>query len=199
MLWLDTNRHIRKLTCSFWTLLLVSFARDGQWTQTLPPAYTLANYTRISTQKSASEVFLNSFSMSATAAVAALLWSFCVVTLSTTMKRRVLRRVLSLLVLVPWALPGTVVAISIAEAYGEPSLLLNSFILVGTFWILPVIYFLRFMPLVVRALQASMEQIDPSLPEAAGSLGAGWWQRLRRVTPAAGWARRDSPARFWLL
>jgi iron(III) transport system permease protein len=165
------------------TLLLVSFARDGQWTtQTLPPAYTLANYTRIATQKSASEVFLNSFSMSAIAAVAALLWSFCVVTLSTTMKRRVSRRVLSLLVLVPWALPGTVVAISIAEAYGEPSLLLGSFILVGTFWILPVIYFLRFMPLVVRALQASMEQIDPSLPEAACSLGAGWWQRFRRVT-----------------
>ena len=170
------------------TLLLVSFARDGQWTtQTLPPAYTLANYTRIVTQKSASEVFLNSLSMSAIAAVAALLWSFCVVTLSTTMKRRAWRRFLSLLVLVPWALPGTVVAISIAEAYGEPSLLLGSFILVGTFWILPVIYFLRFMPLVVRALQASMEQIDPSLPEAAGSLGATWWQRFWRVTlPLAG-------------
>lgn len=170
------------------TLLLVSFARDGQWTtQTLPPAYTLANFTRIVTERSASEVFLNSLSMSAIAAIAALLWSFCVVTLSTTMKRRLSRRVLSLLVLVPWALPGTVVAISIAEAYGEPSLLLGSFILVGTFWILPVIYFLRFMPLVVRALQASMEQIDPSLPEAAGSLGANWWQRFWRVTlPLAG-------------
>ena len=89
--------------------------------------------------------------------------------------------------LVPWALPGTVVAISIAEAYGKPSLLLGSFILVGTFWILPVVYFLRFMPLVVRALQASMEQIDPSLPEAAGSLGASWWQRLWRVTLPLVW------------
>ena len=170
------------------TLLLVSFARDGQWTtQTLPPAYTLANYTRILTQKSASEVFLNSLSMSAIAAVAALLWSFCVATLVTTSKRRVWRRLLSLLVLIPWALPGTVVAVSIAQAYGKPSVLLGSFILVGTFWILPVIYFLRFMPLVVRALQASMEQIDPALPEAAGSLGAGWWQRLWRVTLPLVW------------
>ena len=170
------------------TLILVSFARDGQWTtQTFPPAYTLANYTRILTQKNASEVFLNSFSMSAIAAVAALLWSFCVVTVVTTSKRIVWRRLLSLLVLIPWALPGTVVAISIAEAYGKPSALLGSFILVGTFWILPVIYFLRFMPLVVRALQASMEQIDPALPEAAGSLGAGWWQRLWRVTLPLVW------------
>ena len=58
----------------------------------------------------------------------------------------------------------------------------GSFILVGTFWILPVVYFLRFMPLVVRAVQASMEQLDATLEEAAASLGAGWWQRFTRIT-----------------
>lgn len=170
------------------TLVLVSFARDGQWTtQTLPPSYTLGNFARILTQRSASEVFVNSLLMSGIAAVAALVWSLCVSLLATTTRRRVWRRLLSLLVLVPWALPGTVVAISIAQAYGKPSLLLGSFILVGTFWILPVVYFLRFMPLVARALQASMEQVDPALPEAAGSLGAGWWQRVWRVTLPLVW------------
>ena len=165
------------------TLILVSFAPAGKWTtQTLPPSYTLANFARILAQKSASDVFLNSLSMSAIAAVAALAWSFCVATLVTGSKRRMWRRMLSLLVLIPWALPGTVVAVSIAESYGEPSWLLGSFILVGTFWILPVVYFLRFMPLVVRSVQASMEQIDPAVPEAARSLGAGWWQVFRRVT-----------------
>jgi iron(III) transport system permease protein len=59
--------------------------------------------------------------------------------------------------------------------------LTGSFVLVGTFWILPVIYFLRFMPLVVRAVQASVEQMDTSLEEAAGSLGASWWRRFVRV------------------
>jgi iron(III) transport system permease protein len=58
---------------------------------------------------------------------------------------------------------------------------------VGTFWILPVVYFLRFMPLVVRALQASMEQLDPALEEAAGSLGARTWQRFTRVTLPLVW------------
>ena len=38
------------------------------------------------------------------------------------------------------------------------------------------------MPLVVRAVQASMEQLDATLEEAAASLGAGWWQRFTRVT-----------------
>ena len=125
--------------------------------------------------------------MSAIAALAALLWSFCVATLLVRKGKRRWKRLLSWLILVPWALPGTVVAVSIAEAYGKPSLLLGSFILVGTFWILPVAYFLRFMPLVVRAVQASMEQIDAALDEAASSLGARWWQRFTRVTLPLVW------------
>jgi iron(III) transport system permease protein len=165
------------------TLLLVSFAREGNWTtQTLPTAYTFANYVKIFSDSRASEVFLNSLSMSAIAAGAALLWSFCLAALIARKGSRRLKRLLSWLILVPWALPGTVVAVSIAEAYGQPSLLLGSFILVGTFWILPVVYFLRFMPLVVRAVQASMEQLDATLEEAAASLGAGRWQRFTRVT-----------------
>ena len=164
-------------------LALVSFAQDGVWTtQTFPPAYTSANYIKILTEHRSSEVFLNSLAAAGIASVAALLWSFVIATLVTSKIRVTSRRLLSLLVLVPWALPGTVVAISIAEAYGKPSPLLGSYILVGTFWILPVVYFLRFMPLVVRAVQASMEQLDPALNEAAGSLGARWWQRFSRVT-----------------
>jgi len=176
------------------TLFLVSFAQEGSWTtQTLPSAYTLANYRRLFGDPLAAEVFFNSFTMSAIAAVAALLWSFCVVTLlrrregARTFAGESWRRLLSLLVLVPWALPGTVVAVSVAEAYGRPGSLLGSFVLVGTFWILPAVYFLRFMPLVVRALQASMEQVDPTLEEAAGSLGARAWQRFVRVTLPLVW------------
>jgi iron(III) transport system permease protein len=170
------------------TLVLVSFAKEGNWTtQSIPTAYTLANYIKIFSDPRASEVLWNSLSMSAIAAAAALVWSFCAVALVARKGGRKWKRVLSWLILVPWALPGTVVAVSIAECYGQPSLLLGSFILVGTFWILPVVYFLRFMPLVVRALQASMEQIDDSLAEAASSLGARWWQRFARVTLPLVW------------
>ena len=175
------------------TLVVVSFAREGSWTtQTLPSSYTVSNYVRVFTDQQASEVFVNSFLMSAIAAMAALVWSFCVVTVirrtgNLKFAGQGWNRLLSLLVLVPWALPGTVVAVSVAEAYGKPSLLLGSFILVGTFWILPFVYFLRFMPLVVRAVQASMEQIDPTLDEAARATGAGAWQRLVRVTLPLVW------------
>lgn len=163
------------------TLLIISFARDGEWTtQTLPGAYTIANYSRIFTDEGGLGVLLNSIEMSGLAAVAALVWSFCVVALVAG-RRTLAKRLISLLVLVPYALPGTVVAVAIAQAYGNVNPLTGSFILVGTFWILPAVYFLRFMPLVVRSVQASLEQLDTSLEEAAGVLGANWRQRLVRV------------------
>jgi iron(III) transport system permease protein len=170
------------LTLPVATLVLVSFARDGQWTtETLPPSYTLSNYARIFVERERLEVLVNSLTMSGLAAAAALVWSFCVTALVVGKRRARWQRVVSLLILIPWALPGTVVAVAIAESYGGPNLLTGSFVLVGTFWILPVIYFLRFMPLVVRAVQASLEQMDAALEEAAGSLGAGWWRRFSRV------------------
>ncbi|HET6861430.1 MAG TPA: iron ABC transporter permease [Pyrinomonadaceae bacterium] len=175
------------------TLIVVSFAQEGSWTtQTLPSVYTLANYHRIATEPQSAEVFVNSLSMSALAAAASLVWSFCVVTLLIKRTSRggfgeTWRRLLSLIILVPWALPGTVVAVSVAEAYGQPGALLGSFVLVGTFWILPAIYFLRFMPLVVRAVQASSEQVDASLEEAAGSLGANALRRFFKVTLPLVW------------
>jgi iron(III) transport system permease protein len=43
------------------------------------------------------------------------------------------------------------------------------------------------MPLVVRAVQSNMEQLDPSLEHAAASLGARWWRRLTRVTLPLVW------------
>jgi iron(III) transport system permease protein len=164
------------------TLVLVSFAREGAWrTETLPPAYTLANYARVLTDPDSASVIVNSLLMAGIAAAFALVWSFCVAAVVTKMRGRLTSRFVSLLVLIPWALPGTVVAVSIAEAYGRENPLTGSFILVGTFWILPVIYFLRFMPIVVRAVQASVEQMDASLEEAAAGLGANAWARFRRV------------------
>jgi iron(III) transport system permease protein len=164
------------------TLVLVSFSADGTWTtQTLPPDYTLANFSRLATTPEARSVFVNSFLMAGIAALAALIWSFGVTALTATGEPNRWKRLVNLLVLVPWALPGTVVALSIAEAYGQTNYLTGSYILVGTFWILPVVYFLRFMPLVVRAVQASIEQLDRALEEAASVLGANWWRRFRRV------------------
>jgi iron(III) transport system permease protein len=53
--------------------------------------------------------------------------------------------------------------------------------LAGTIVLLPFIYFIRNLPLVVRAIDASFAQVDPSIEEAAASLGGTPLYTVRRV------------------
>jgi iron(III) transport system permease protein len=58
--------------------------------------------------------------------------------------------------------------------------------LVGTFWILPLAYFVRNVPVLTSAVEGSLRQMDPSLEDAARGLGASWTLAMRRVVlPAA--------------
>lgn len=172
------------------TLVLVSFSVNNSWTtQTLPPEYTLENYRLLFADERSREPFVSSFLMAGIAAVFALVWSVCVLTV-TDGRQTIGKRFARFLNLVPYALPGTALAVAVAETYGQPNLLTGAFVLVGTFWILPFVYFLRFMPLVSRALGASVEQFDPKLEEAAANLGANgfvrfWRVRLPLVLPGA--------------
>jgi iron(III) transport system permease protein len=86
------------------------------------------------------------------------------------------------LLALPWAVPGTVFAIALATAFSVHSPLVGRFILVGTLWILPLAYLVRNLPITSRAILAGLRALDPSLDEAAATLGAGRWRTLRRVT-----------------
>jgi iron(III) transport system permease protein len=83
--------------------------------------------------------------------------------------------------MVPWALPGTVVAVNLIAAFSEPSVFSFNQVLIGTFWILPLAYFVRHLPLIFRSTSAALMQMDESIEEAARSLGANWWYTFRRV------------------
>jgi len=98
-------------------------------------------------------------------------------------RRRVaLRRAIEALLALPWALPGTVFAIALAITFSVHAPLQLRFVLVGTAVILPLAYLVRALPLTGRGILAAYRQLDPSLEEAAASLGAGRWRTLTRVT-----------------
>jgi iron(III) transport system permease protein len=90
--------------------------------------------------------------------------------------------VLDIAVMLPWALPGTVVAINLITAFSTPSPFTGGQVLIGTFAIVPLAYFVRFNPLIFRSSNAALALIDPNLEDAARSLGSSWWYAFRRVT-----------------
>jgi iron(III) transport system permease protein len=87
------------------------------------------------------------------------------------------RRALEALALVTFALPGTVAGIGYALAFSHAPLVLT-----GTASIVVLLFTFRNLPVGMKAAGAALSQIDPSLEEAARSLGAGPWATLRRVT-----------------
>lgn len=167
-------------------VMLVSFARDGAWTtQILPPEYTLDNFRRLATDSQLWRPIRNSLLMALIAVSANVVVCFVAAYLIVLRRFRG-RRVLELLVALPWAIPATAVAIGLAATFNANDPATARVLLVGTFWILPLAYFVRGIPLVATAAESSLRQMDPSIEDAARGLGASWWMTVRRVIiPAA--------------
>ncbi len=164
------------------TLILVSLVPYGAWTtEILPPVLNLGNYRRLFSEAERLRPMVNSVWMAAASTAVAVALALAGGWL--VVRRRVaLRRAIEGLLALPWALPGTVFAIALAITFSVHAPLQLRFVLVGTAAILPLAYLVRALPLTGRGILASYRQLDPSLEEAAASLGAGRWRTLTRVT-----------------
>jgi iron(III) transport system permease protein len=167
-------------------VILVAFARDGAWTtQVLPPEYTLDNFRRLATESRLWLPIRNSVLMASVATAANIVVCFLAAYLIVFRRFRG-RGLLQLLVALPWAIPATAIAIGLAATFNRTDPLTARVLLVGTFWILPLAYFIRGIPLVATAVEGSLRQMDPALEDAARGLGGSWWLTIRRVVlPAA--------------
>ncbi|MSR23398.1 MAG: iron ABC transporter permease, partial [Gemmatimonadetes bacterium] len=163
------------------TLVLVSFVPEGSWTtQILPTRYSLENYRSLFSSSDLWIPVTNSVRMAALATAGNLV--FCFLLAYLLVRGRVRGKgALTFLMMLPWALPGTVIAMALATAFSVNQPWFGRFVLVGTFWILPFAYFVRNVPLVAQAAMASFRQYDVVMEEAAESLGASWWTTVRRV------------------
>jgi iron(III) transport system permease protein len=163
------------------TLLLLSFVPVGTWTtQALPPAYTISNYVTLAGDAERLRPLVNSLWMATLATVAALViavWAGHLV-----VRRKVAARgLIEILLVSPWAVPGTVFALALATAFSVNDPWTLRTVLVGTLWILPLAYLIRNLPVASRPILAGFRQLDPALDEAATGLGASRAVVLRRV------------------
>ena len=123
--------------------------------------------------------FWNSFWF---AAVAAVLLSLTSIAFAYGLERRIgrLRRPVELIVELPYALPGVVLAIACILIFLKPLPLIGVSIY-GTPFIILFAYLARFLPLALKAPLAAMAQIEAHHEEAAKLDGAGLWQMLRFI------------------
>ena len=167
-------------------VVVQAFAKEGAWTtQLVPPSYTLDNVRRLGTDPELWKPVRNSVLMALVATggnvLVCLLGAYLVV-----LRRFRGRRFLELLLTLPWAIPPTAIAVGLASTFDHNDPLTLRVLLVGTWWILPLAYFVRGVPLVASAVEGSLRQMDPSLEDAARGLGASWRLTAWRVVlPAA--------------
>lgn len=162
-------------------LVLISFSVDGTWTvQILPPQYTMSHYIDLFTDSKTWRPIANSLQLSAIASIGIVLFGVAAAYSMVRLKFRG-KTLLDVLIMLPWALPGTVVAVNLIAAFSQPNVFSFGQVLIGTFWIIPLAYFVRHLPLVFRSTSATLMQMDPSVEEAARNLGASWWYSFRRV------------------
>jgi iron(III) transport system permease protein len=162
-------------------VLLVSFVPEGSWTtEVLPPRYSLENYLLIFGKRETLRPILNSLVMATWATAANIVFALAAAYVLSRRKVRA-RGLINALVILPWALPGTVLAMALASTFSVNQPFTGRFVLVGTALILPLAYFIRNIPLVTRSTYASFQQIEPSLEEASASLGGSAITTWRRV------------------
>jgi iron(III) transport system permease protein len=163
------------------TVILMSFVKDGSWTwQILPPEYTYRNYVRLFSNPRVLTPIVNSLKMASLATAGNFV--FGVLAAYLLAKRRFFGRgFVDVLVMIPWALPGTVVAMNLIFAFNRRTIFAGNQILTSTFWILPLAYFVRNIPLVFRSTYAALQQLDDSLEESARNLGASRFYAFRKV------------------
>jgi iron(III) transport system permease protein len=162
-------------------IFLLAFSVNYSWrTAALPSAYTTQNFVHMFTDANYWDPIRNSLEMSAIAVAGATVLGVTCAYVTARLQVRG-KGAIDIAMMLPWALPGTVVAFNLIVAFARPSIFSLGQVLIGTYWIVPLAYFVRFSPLIFRSTTASLTQLNPSLEEAARTLGCTWWSAFRRV------------------
>jgi iron(III) transport system permease protein len=162
------------------TLLVLSFVPAGTWNaEALPPQWSTVNYGLVFGDAEHLRPMVNSLWMAAVATLGAAGLALLVGMASRGRGR--MDGLLRLLTGLPWAVPGTVLAVAIAVAFSAQKPWFGQLLLVGTPAILPLAYLIRSLPSLGESVFAGLRQLDRSQEEAAAALGAGSFRRLLRI------------------
>ncbi len=163
-------------------IIVISFVPSSLWmVHYFPTEFTWQNYLDIFTGIRKIQPFFNSMGMSLAAAgfglFIAVPSSFIIVKKKTRLKWLV-----EALVMMPWAIPCSAVAVNIINAFAEPSIFSFNAVLVGSAVLLPLGYLIRSLPIMVKLLNISFQNLNDHTIEASRSLGATGLHTFKKIS-----------------
>ena len=155
------------------TIVYLSFMTTGSIMQEIfPHDFTLENYQTIFAKPRVLQPLLNSLEMAALAVGAGLL-----ITVprayALVRYRSKLNGVVRFLLMLPAALPASLIAINLINAFATQNIFAFNIPLIGTFVILPIAYTIMALPMLLSSNEVAIGSLHHSLEEASKSLGAG--------------------------
>ena len=163
------------------TIILVSFVPSSSWmVNYFPNAFTLQNYVDVFTSARKIQPFFNSIVL----ALAAAGFGMCIALPSSFIivkQKWRIKWLVEFLVMLPWAIPASAIAINIINAFNRPSIFSMNAVLVGTSILLPMGYVVRSLPIMVKTMNVSFQNLNDNLIEASKSLGASFFHTFRRI------------------
>ena len=154
-------------------IVYLSFMTTGSIMQDIfPHSFTLENYATIFGKPRVLKPILNSLTMSLMAVGIGLL--ITVPSAYVIMRHRSkLSGTMRFLLMLPAAMPASLIAINLVNAFAQENPFALNQPLIGSFIILPIAYTIMALPMLLSSNEVAIGSLHSSLEEASKSLGAG--------------------------
>lgn len=141
---------------------------------------TFRNFAQMLQIQNVARAFKNSLFLSVTSSIIITLVTLIIAYITIRGGVRGIRgvRFMQMVVVLPYAVPGVIIALSMILAFSQPILGMR---LYNTIWILLIAYIARFMNLGYNNISGAISQVDSSLEEAARISGASQLRAFRDV------------------
>ncbi len=144
----------------------------------VPENFTLNNYKKIFAASGTIDSVKNSLFVSIAAGIICMFLGTLIAYVVQKIRPKG-KEVLEVLSVLPYSLPGTVLAIGVILAWSGNILNIS---LYNTIWIILVAYIARYLSFSMKSSSAALLQVHPSLEEAARTCGASHMESLTDVT-----------------
>ena len=140
--------------------------------------FSFSNYQKVFASPATMDSIRNSLFLSVTAGVVCMFLGVMIAYVINRIRPRG-RNVLEILSILPYSIPGTVLAIGVILAWSGA---IFGVTLYNTIWIILVAYMARYLSFSMKSASASLQQVNSSLEEASRACGATHTESLRDIT-----------------